>query len=400
MKIIPYLCLLLLLTAVVACGAAATPTALPVAAATPTALPVAATPPPPTAIPTEPPTAIPTERTLTATPPSLRPTPTAQPATATPLPLTETVAPTERPPAATRPTPRPTVQPPTEALPLPTVEIPADHPAAALAMLPGALFYAYINLETVSQRPGLKDHVEFRLGHFVSRDELPFAQDLLISVGVRALALSSLFTNKWACILWGDFGQAGDALREAAASGSGLSVNVVDTHREVEIYVLVRTRDSGYESEIYLAVPTGETLAASPNLDNVRNMIDRHIDGGQLPEDLAAMVEDWGLSDILEVFLSESRSDHSSPIDASRTYAMHATLADGSATIVRALLQFQDEEQATTATSWINEQTEPRWRNIGWGESTTIDQWRHKGSTVYGEVTLFDEDLPGLMQGN
>ena len=170
---------------------------------------------------------------------------------------------------------------PTERPPLPTVDVPAGHPAAVLALLPDSELYAYINLKTVSQRSDLMEHVEFQLSHFVSLDELPFAEELLVSVGADALLLSTPFrTYQWAIVLLGDFTRLSDALRTSAESGGGLSVSIIDTHREIDIYALVRTKSTGRQSEIYLTVLDPETLAASPDADSAREIIDRHIDGG------------------------------------------------------------------------------------------------------------------------
>ena len=203
---------------------------------------------------------------------------------------------------------------------MPTVEVPGDHPAAMLALLPDSTMYAHINLESVLQRPDMQEHVEFQLSHFVTLDELPFAEEMLISVGADALLLSYLFrTYEWAIVLLGDFARLDEALGAAARSGVGLSVSVVDTHRESDIYALVRTKSSGRQSEIYLTVLDSEALAASPDQDAVRVMVDRHIDGGRLPEGLAAMVEDWGLGDLLEAFPNEGTGGQGTPLDRQRS---------------------------------------------------------------------------------
>ena len=383
--------------ATLACGTEASPTAPPAVEATlaPTADATA------TAAPTETPrqsTTVPSPVPVTEARPqataTVAPTVTAEPT------AIEGASPRQRQRSGTA-TPAPTEPPPTEAPQLNLVEVPPDHPAALLALLPDSMMYAYINLETVWQRPDLQEHVEFQLAHFVSLNELPFAEDLLMSVGADVLLLSSPFrTYEWAIVLQGDFTRLAEVLRTSAESGVGLSINVIDTHREIDIYGLVRTKSSGRQSEIYLTVMDSEALAASPDHDSVREMIDRHIDGGRLPEDLATLVEDWGLSDFLEAFPMEGNGGQERPTDAASVFAFHAELSDGSTTTLRALQQYDDEEQAAAAVAWLNEQPEPHWRNIGWGGSAPIDQWRRKGSTVYGEAVVPDEDMPALVQGN
>ena len=341
-------------------------------------------------------------------------TPTAQPPTAT-LSPTATVAPTAtlEPPTAT-PTPSgpqttsaaPTPTPPSETADSQLVDISSDHPAALLSLLPAdSLLYAFVNLETVAERPDLAEQVEFQLGHFVSTGELPLADELLIAVGARALVLSSfLSSGEWACILQGDFGRVGDALGEGAASGAGLSVSIVDTHRSVDIFGLVRTRESGGQSEIYLAILSPDTLAASPDLDGVRAIVDRQLDGGVLPKTLARLVEDWGLSDFLQAFVLRGIAGNigppGSPLNLTRISAFHGTLSEDSTTTLRGLQQYDNEEQVEAATDWLNEQTEARWRDIGWGRSAVVDRWQSKGPTVYGEVLVPDEDVPAVVQGN
>ena len=370
MKIVLWIALLALSTAIAACGSAEMPPASP-ATATPTAAPS---------------DAVPTE---TVSSPALTPTgapePTASEGTATATPV---------------PTASPTSPAPTEP---PTVEVPSDHPAAPLALLPeGSMQYLYINLESVPQRPDLRDHVEFQLGHFVSRDELPLAEELLLTIGARALALSTPFSSgEWICVLWGDFSSVAAALGTAAESQAGLSVSVAETHREVDIFSLTRASSSGYETGIHLAVPSGEFLVASPAWETVGEVVDRHLDGGDLPRPLATMVEVWGLGDYFFAASLEGLGDaQEGPVGAARFVGYHATLEEGATTSLRGAWQFEGEEQAALAAVWLQDQPEPHWRNIGWGQSVQIDGWQRRGSTVYGEATVPDADVPRIVQGN
>ena len=134
----------------------------------------------------------------------------------TPTELSATETP-ERPTTTTTPT----EQPHTETPQTPISEIPLDHPAAPLALLPvDASSFTFVDIESVGQRLAFQDDVEFQLSHFVSGDEIPFAEELLRSIGARSLALSSSHDRfEWACVLRGDFAQVQSVLRQAAESG-------------------------------------------------------------------------------------------------------------------------------------------------------------------------------------
>ena len=207
-----------------------------------------------------------------------------------------------------RPTATPTEQPHTETPQTPISEIPLDHPAAPLALLPvDASSFTFVDIESVGQRPAFQEDVEFQLSHFVSGDEIPFAEELLRSIGASSLALSSLDDRfEWACVLRGDFAQVQSALRQAAESGVGLSVSIIETHLQVAIFALVRERASS-ESEVYLTVLDEQTLAVSPDLDAMREIINRLQDSLSLPEPLAMMLQDWGLPKLPSSLQSRNR---------------------------------------------------------------------------------------------
>ena len=344
------------------------------------------------------------------------PTPTAQPPTATPIPPAATVAPTD-PPAATASPPTPTAAPPptvaaTPAEGSPTdrpkpdvVAIPSDHPAVPFSLLPGDSRVAmYLDIETVSQRPALSEAIEFQLWNFFSNRDLPLAEEMLNSADVRALSLSFLHpSGNWACILNGNFVQVEDTLQLTAEPGAGLSMTEREPHREVAIFTVAPGIGpaSGALPEIYVAIPSSDTLVASPSLSAVREMVERRVDGGNLPEPLAVMLEDWGLADYnLVASLEELNGDSwDRPTVPARYYALHATLSEESTTIMRALRQYDNDEQAAASVAWRNEQTEPYFRKIGWAGTVSIDEWRHKGATEYAEATVPDADIPAIVQG-
>ena len=258
----------------------------------------------------------------------------------------------------------------------------------------------FVDIETVTQRPAFQEDVEFQLSHFVSMEEVGLAEELLRSIGTHAIALSSPYSGSgWACVLKGDFTRVQGALRQAAESGTGLSTTITETHQQVEIFALIRHHSSGYESQIYLAMPDQQTLAVSPDLNTVRVMIEQRQAGLSLPQPMAVMLQDWGFPDYLQVFEAEnfSSDDQSTPIDALRLYGVHLTLADDATTTLRFLQQFEDATEATAAKAWLQEQSEPHLQRVGLGRGVQIDQWRVKGPTVYAEVTVPDEDVLDLI---
>ena len=292
---------------------------------------------------------------------------------------------------------------PSEIPQLPIVEIPSDHPATLLAMLPASTTdFMFANIETVMERPVFQEIFQYDLMDFVDDEKSP-SEELLRSAGVNALILGNNREYEWSCILRGDFTLMQEALNLAITiSGNNPSTELVEEHRGIKIFGVFLERSYAQRDVLYLAMPSLDTLALTKDLDRMREMIERRLDGGSLPESLAAMLEDWGLPDYyFALSLGGLGGDsQDSPIAAARFYAFHATLSSGSTTILRALQQFDGEEQAAAAVAWLQEQAEPRFRRIGWGDSVSIDEWRQKGATVYAEATVPDEDVPGLVQGN
>ena len=386
MKLVPWLLWMALLAAIAACGPSATPTTPP-----PTPIQQQPTIAPITPPPNE------TQQQPTVAPATPRP-----PATAAPTATVASTTTEEPPPTATPPPAAPAEPPRLDSLPLPIVEIPLTHPAALLAVLPaGTTQFMFANIETVLERPVFEEIFEYGLMDFVDDEKSP-SEELLRSSAVNALILGHDREFEWSCILSGDFMLMQNALELATTMpNANPFTELVEERRGIRIFGVFL--DDGYHplDELYLAMPNRDTLVLTKDLDRMREMVERRLDGGSLPEPLAVMLEDWGLPDYLFVSLQESGSDSQDrPTAASRLYAFHATLSEGETTTLRGLRQFDDEEQAAIAVTWLQEQTNPRFRRLGWGDYVSIDEWRQKGSTVYAEVTVPDEDLPNLVQGN
>ena len=396
MRIVLWLSFLVALALILACG---TPTATPTELSHPETQ--------------EQSPAAPAEQSARETPETATATSTRPPVTDTPKPTAATPAEqpameTPEPPVATPPGPPATEAPERPAATpaeQPATDSPSNQPGALLAMLPaGASQFIFVDIEAAMERSVFRESVEFQLGHFVNLDEIPFAEELLRSIGVSAMALGDFYTgSKWACILSGDFALVQGALRLAGAvdSGGGLSASMIDAHRDVEIFSLVRNT-SRSEIQVYLAIPNRKTLAASQDLELVKEIIDRQRDGLSLPQSFAVMLEDWGHPDYLDALRlgSDPNLTLPGPLSAAKYYAFHVTLGENATTTMRALQQFSDDDQAAAAAGWLGGQEDSFWRRIGYGSGAQIDRWRAKRQSVYGEANVADEDFLGLSQPN
>ena len=340
---------------------------------------------------------------LMEAPPTLTAAPTA---TAQPSPSAAPTVTTPAPTSTLRPEGGPSVPLPTEVPLLGSVQIPPDNPAAPLAMLPAnSLIYTHINIASAAARPDPQEHVEFHLAHFVSEDQLPFAKELLAGSGVRNLTLSRPHEGyEWAGILRGDLMLIASALSSSSETGGGLSASVSENFAGTDIYSLVGIRESGRQSEIYMAILDDESLAVSPHFAAMLEVIARSPQPLQLPHALSAMIAEWGTGDFLQVlntaFFGLGATAQGTPLDRQRLFAFHAVLSEESTTVLTAIQQYDNEEHAAEAAKRLQQQDEPRWRNIGWGSSATVERWRQRGATVYGEVSVPDADVPALAQGN
>ena len=127
-------------------------------------------------------------------------------------------------------------------------------------------------------------------------------------------------------------------------------------------------------------------------------MIYRRLDGGSLPQPLAVMLDDWGLPDHFHAYdTSAVGGGQSTPLDATKFYAVHVTLEEDENTTLRLLYQFDSDDQASEAAAWLQEQTEPRFRAIGYNKRMQHSQWAQRGPTVHAHITAPDEDALDLI---
>ena len=281
----------------------------------------------------------------------------------------------------------------------PAVEIPPDHPAALLAMLPSdAAQFVFANIETAMERPVFREELEYGLEEFVDDEKSPGAE-LFRASGVTAMVLGYNLDYDWYCILRGDFTLMQEALKLATTiSGDNPSTELIEEHQGVEIFGVFLERSYAQRDVLYLAMPYQDTLVLTKEFEPMKEMVGRRLDGGSLPQPLAVMLDDWGLPDYIHAYDTAAvGGGQSTPLDATKFYAAHVTLEENEDTTLRLLYQFDSDDQASEAAAWLQEQTEPRFRTIGYNKRMQHSQWTQKGPTVHAHITAPDEDALDLI---
>ena len=261
MKFVLWICLLIVLASLAACGSAATPTA-----PQPTA-----TPPRPTIAPTMPPTA--TRQRPAATPKAPPPTPTAAPkATVAPKP---TLLPPATAPAAI----------PTPAGPRPIAVL--QGPAALLSALPGSStsFY-YFEVAPIFGREALHEGgLAEALKYLSERTEGILTEEIMLPAVDRVAIGQDRGSNAigGAAVLQGDFRPIVLAMRDAVAAAAEevIAAEVEEVYRETLI-VKVSGGDR-FPKDAYVALLEPATVVMGPTAAHLYPVLDGELDEGLKP---------------------------------------------------------------------------------------------------------------------
>ena len=315
MKIVLWIALLALSTAIAACGSAEMPTASP-ATATPIAASTDAVPTETVSSPASTPTGAPeptaSEGTATGTPPVPTGVATGPHPTATEMP-TATVAATAKPETmqteqAATPTPEPTVAPtergPNISLPFRDFTQPSYSPeeltevAELLAVLPPSVAAViFVKPQSVLQRAEIALNIDDALSLLSKRTDRILSEEILVEAGIDRAAFVFTADYSGAAILSGDFSAAVNLLREAPEKSGGMSdfepPSILNPYRGVEMFLFP------YYDDLYLSVPDEATMLLAQSEQLLREIVDRYLDESALDESLIRLLDTTGPMDFL-----------------------------------------------------------------------------------------------------
>ena len=315
-------------------------------------------PPSTTPLPTDTPLVTPTNA-LTATPTATN-TPILTPVlAATP---TGTVSSTITPTSIPTPTAPPTTTYDPDADNLiegPLAESEANHPAGLLSGLPAdSLHFVFVEVNLVLQRPAMREEVEHGFEILAGRTFGVIGAELLAAADIKSAAFGTT-TDEYlgAAIVLGSFESFLEVLREAPSLAETNSrfdpPEVLDPHRGMELFVFP------WYDDFFIAVPDSDTLLLAESPELLKEIIDRHLDGGDLDASLAGLLSHMDRVDLLVAFSLETggagQGDGSSP--APPTFYAHAGfLNEGETSTVYAYIEFAEDAHAEEAISFVSEQ--------------------------------------------
>ena len=154
-------------------------------------------------------------------------------------------------------------------------------------------------------------------------------------------------------------------------------------------------------NDLFIAVPDSNTLLLAETPELLKEIIDRHVDGGELDASLAALFSHTDRVDFLVAFRLETegagQADGSSP--AAPTFYAHAGfLNEGETSTVYAYMEFQEESHAAEAVSFVSKQPDLRDLFFGYNSDTVkpVGELWQDGRVLIAKAVVPDKDVSDL----
>ena len=305
------------------------------------------------------------------------------------------------PPGTVAPTMTPISIPTSTASPSPVYEADgeeseADHTAGLLSGLPSDSFhFIFVEADLVLQRPAMREGVEHGFEILAGRTFGVIGAELLAAADIKSAAFGITGAAGTAIVL-GSFETFLGVLREAPSLAKTNSrfdpPGLLDPHRDVEMFVFP------WYDDLFIAVPDSDTLLLAESPELLKEIIDRHLDGGELDATLARLLSHTDRVDFLVAFRLETegagQGDGSSP--APPTFYAHAGfLNEGGTSTVYAYMEFAEDTHAEEAINFVSEQPDLSDLFFGYNRDTVKpvgDLWQD-GRAVIAKAVVPDKDV-------
>ena len=263
--------------------------------------------------------------------------------------------------------------------------------------------FAFAEVDLILQRPCMGEEVEYSFDELRKRSRGLIDTDFLVDAAIKSIAAGINDENESATILLGNFNGFLEALRESHSlvddRGRFDPPGTIDPHRGLELFVFP------YYWDLYVALPDSDTLLLADSPELLRELIDRHIDGGELNEHLAGLFTHVERVDFL--FARTWDATDASPNEgSSRTppniYAHAGFLNEDETSTVYAYAEHTEE--AIAKEFFDRQSKEPNLSNMFFGyKSDTVipvgELWKD-GRAIIAKAVVPDKDVSDLFLTN
>ena len=283
----------------------------------------------------------------------------------------------------------------------PLAESEADHPAGLLSRLPAdSVHFIFVEVDPVLQRPAMQEEVEYGFEILAGRTFGVTGAELLATADIKSAAFGTIADEYLgAAILVGSFESFLEVLRESPSLAETNSrfdpPGVLDPHRGVELFVFP------WYDDLFIAVPDSDTLLLSESPELLKEIIDRHLDGGELDASLSRLFSHTDRVDFLVAFSLEAegagQGDGSSP--AAPTFYAHAGfLNEGETSTVYAYMEFAEDAHAEEAINFVSEQPDLSDLFFRYNSDTVkpVGELWQDGRAVIAKAVVPDKDVYDL----
>ena len=269
---------------------------------------------------------------------------------------------------------------------------------------PGGVVYTFAEIEKVMRRPAMRQEVEQGFEELSERSRGLIGSSLLAEGDVKSLAFAIASDGtSGATILSGDFEGLQKALREVPFLDESSSrfdpPRSIDPYRGLELIVFP------WHDDLFIAVPDSETLLLADSVGLLNDVIDRHLDGGELNPRLTSLLGNVERVDFLVALVVDAgpagQGDDSSP--PAPVFLAHAgNLNEGGTSTVYAYLEFAEDGHAEEALELQSSRPDLGDLFFGYKRDTvtpTGDLWR-EGRALIARAVVPDEAVADLFLTN
>ena len=248
----------------------------------------------------------------------------------------------------------------------------------------------------------MRQEIEHGIGILAKTTAWVLNEELLFSVDIESAAFGITPEFSGVAILLGDFERFPELLRQAPSTAQSHPnfgpPRALDPYRGVELFLFP------WYDDLFVAVPDSDTLLLAQSALLVQEIIDRHLDGGELDEGLAGLLGQTGPIDFLAAtrFETTNGGQEEQAVAIPSFHAFAGALNEDETSTIYAYMEFNETAHAEQAMQWLSEEEDLSGLFLGYNSETVkpVGEIRLEGRIVIAEAVVRDKDVGDLFMSN